>query len=103
MTLETNPNRLIKIGGITYKIIYIDTPCSEDMGRTEVVSSTICIYTRNVSKQKQEQTLVHEILHAMLHEAGLDDEVNNESLVAPLANMMYQVLKSNEYMIKEIW
>lgn len=101
MTPETKEPILIEIGGITYTVIFVDIPFDE-LGRTDVVSSTIYVYTNGVSKQKQEQTLVHEILHAMLHEAGLDDEVNNESVVLPLANMMYQVLKQNAYMIKEI-
>ena len=47
-----------------------------------------------IHKTRQDQTLVHELTHAMFFEAGLEDE---EDLVNRLGLILYQVLKDNDF------
>lgn len=60
-----------------------------------------CIYQKSLiqirkgmSLDKQQQTLLHEILHACLNEAGYTEQ--DEDLVNRLGIILYQVLKENE-------
>ena len=98
--LEDKESRL-EIGGIDYRVLYPYSMDDGSLGETDVGNSTIYVVTGETSVQKQQQTLIHEALHAMLHEAGLDDSVNDESLVLPLGNMLYQFIKNNELNFKE--
>lgn len=88
----------IKIGGITYQIMYQEKLVDEGKlvwGHTDYTNATICIDS-TLSKSKQRQTLFHEMAHAMLHEAGLDEDSAREGLVNPLGNMLYQVYEDNK-------
>ena len=51
---------------------------------------------KKLSNQKQNQTLTHEILHAMFHEAGLDKIANDEKIILPLGYVLYQFEKENK-------
>ncbi|GHP12991.1 hypothetical protein YK48G_04160 [Lentilactobacillus fungorum] len=85
------------IGGINYQIKFVknleDTnqPC---WGLTEYEKATIFLRD-GLSWQKRRQTLIHEMVHVMLHEAGLDDVCNDEKLVNPLGNVLNEVLADN--------
>lgn len=93
----------IKIGGITYDIEYKDTidvngdlnyfgTCDKKQAKIEI--STLA------NKQRQEQTLVHEILHAVFYEAGIVLD-NEEDIVNRVSLVLYQVLKDNDICLKE--
>ena len=93
----------IKIGGIHYDLAQQDNLEDKNesvWGFVEYENSIIHI-RGNMSKQKKAQTVIHESLHAMLHEAGLDDVANDEKLVTPLGNMIYQFIKENPELMNE--
>jgi len=46
-----------------------------------------------MSRDKKEQTLLHEMLHACFNEAGFDEQ--DEDVVNRLGIVLYQVLKDN--------
>lgn len=47
-------------------------------------------------------TLVHEIIHTILHERGFDQESDNETMVDGLAHALRMLVKQNPELIKEI-
>lgn len=87
----------LKIGGIKYQIQIVDK--LQDDGETvwgcvHFKESTIYIDSE-LNDQKRKQVIMHEAVHACLHEAGIDDECNNEQLVSPLANIFYEFVNDN--------
>lgn len=76
----------IKIGGLIYKIEYKDL--EESLGRTEYAKQIIQIDNKQ-TKEQQEATLVHEILHCSNNQRS---ELETEAL----AQSIYQILKDNK-------
>ncbi|WP_349516253.1 ImmA/IrrE family metallo-endopeptidase [Leuconostoc suionicum] len=93
----------IKVGGINYELIVkenLEDKNESVWGFVEYESSKIYVRS-NISKQKKLQTVVHESLHAMLHESGLDDYANDEKIVTPLSNMLHQFIVDNPSLLNE--
>ncbi|CAJ1188821.1 hypothetical protein CPEBRM1_ABPJDJAI_01093 [Companilactobacillus paralimentarius] len=89
----------IKIGGINYNVQIVERLQDNDeavWGCTDYKMATIFI-DEGLSSQKQNQVLIHETLHASLHEAGLDDICNDEKIVNPLGNILYQLIEENDF------
>lgn len=76
----------IKIGGLVYKIEYKDL--EESLGRTEYAKQIIQIYNKQ-TKEQQEATLIHEILHCVNNQ-------RSEPEVEALAQSLYQIIKDNK-------
>ena len=88
----------VKIMGIDYAIEFQNVPVDDGQlvwGYTDYSQAEIVLCS-TLSEEKKLQTFFHELVHAMLHEVGNDDQCNDESLVNPLGNVLYQVLKDNE-------
>ena len=89
----------INIGGVKYDVSLKKNLIEPDShqpvwGYTDYARSAIYIDNK-LSKQHIKQTLVHELVHAMLWETGAVDGYNDEKLVNSLGNMLYSVLRSN--------
>lgn len=89
----------VNVGGVKYSIYLKKNLIEPDShqpvwGYTDYARSAIYIDNK-LSKQHVKQTLVHELVHAMLWETGAVDGYNDEKLVNPLGNMLYSVLHSN--------
>ena len=85
----------VKIGGLTY-----DVELSNDLqgrqgnwGEIEYKSTTIRLDDR-LNKQVMNQTLIHEIMHGMFSEAGIEQD---EHKVDVLGKVLYQVLLDNDF------
>lgn len=94
----------VKIGGIKYPIIKEKNLKDKKVpvwGMTKYEDSEICV-NKDLGIQKQNQTIIHESLHAMLHEAGLDDYANDEKIVLTLGNIFYQFIKDNPRVVKQL-
>ena len=89
----------IKIGGIDYVVKYEEIECADGIqfGSVRYDKTEIVINDVKVTKQKQDQTLMHELIHAMLHEVGLDELSNDEVVVNQIGIILYQVLKDNDF------
>ncbi|QBX27358.1 hypothetical protein [Streptococcus parauberis] len=85
----------VKIGGLTYEIVKVnDLAIKEDViGRIKYYEAKIEL-EKWLSKQVEEQTLVHEILHGCFKEAGYDDQ---EEVIDRVGKVLYQVLKDNDF------
>ena len=85
----------VKIGGIVYPIEIKEdfTGDTGDWGQTNFKKTTITLDS-NMSKQRTEQTLVHEIVHGLFYEAGIEDD---EDEVNRLGLVLHQVLTDNDF------
>lgn len=86
----------IKVGGITYNVELVEYLPHEEAGNKwgecDYQHSTIKIW-KGLSLEKQGQTFIHELTHAIAHEAGIDDQ--DEDLINRFALVAYQVVKEN--------
>lgn len=87
----------IKVGGIYYDVEYkellseSDTQlgwCRYDKARIEI--------NNTVNEQVQEQTLIHELTHAIVREAGIDDEIDEDN-INKIGLILHQVLRDNDF------
>lgn len=90
----------LKIGGFIYRVERdINVADHSNSFGTTVNGKQVINVTNDVPLQKQEQTLIHEILHAIwfvygLKEAGFKPD-QQENIVDALSQGLYQVLKDN--------
>ena len=62
--------------------------------------STLAIAVKSTPHEtRKAQLLIHELCHAILFATGLEtnDIYNDENLIRPLANALWQVLKDNDF------
>lgn len=88
----------IKIGGMEYQVKEVkfgESNGDVTLGECHFETAGILI-NENLSDNRKEQTLFHEMVHAMLFEAG-SVEYDNEELVNQLGLIMYQVFKDNDF------
>lgn len=85
----------VKIGGIVYPIEIKDDLVGHtgNWGETNLKKTTIALDS-NMSKQRTEQTLIHEIVHCIFEEAGLEQD---EDKVNRLGIVLHQVLTDNDF------
>ena len=84
----------IKIGNMSYTVIESDFDDSKQMGSSDTVTQIIKLKP-SLSREKKEETLIHEIVHTILDLSEFDVESENEKLVTCIANGIYQVFKEN--------
>tara|TARA_R110002051_G_scaffold318947_1_gene402150 strand:+ start:1967 stop:2287 length:321 start_codon:yes stop_codon:yes gene_type:complete len=81
----------IVIGGHEYEVIFTDLQhedsSKELYGRHEVKDNIIYI-NKNIHKSRQQETLIHEILHAIHFNCGLK---HNEGYIDALSNGLFQL------------
>lgn len=84
----------IKVGGINYTIEMVEVidvggernfqgMCHFDKARIEILES--------LSDQRIEQTLIHELTHAIFYEAGYDEQ--DEDMINRVGIVLHQVVK----------
>ncbi len=88
----------IKVGGIVYDVEFKELEADQgvQLGWCKRAQTLIEVNNHNISKQLQQQTLIHEMTHAILFEAGLELE-NEEDAVNRIALVLHQVLKDNDF------
>ena len=89
----------IKVGGIVYKVEYKELEADEgiQLGWCKKSQSLIEINNHNVCEQLQEQTIIHEMTHAIFNESGLDLGDDEEDVVNRIGLVLHQVLKDNDF------
>lgn len=90
----------VKIGAVTYDVAFVDNLVSlRDDGTYKdlhgTVSYTTCMIKIEAEqdRQVQEATVLHEAIHAILHNAGQDE--HDENLVVALGFGLHALLKEN--------
>jgi Zn-dependent peptidase ImmA (M78 family) len=67
--------------------------------RYKQASMRIC---EGMTEDEAKITLVHEIIHAILHERAFDKQNNDEAMVDGLAHALRMLAKQNPELIKEV-
>lgn len=108
MTQEDGKIRLpasVKIGPIRYGIYDFDPEMADGMdawGSFDSSRAKILIDTRRPA-QVQAETLLHEIMHGLIHDAGLDFEDDDEELlVKRLAPRLAAFMGDNKAAVRAI-
>lgn len=85
----------VKIGGIEYKVKEIEGMEEEFdlLGQILYTRGTIKV-DADLATDRKEQVLVHEILHGVFFEAGIEEQ--DEDMINRVAIILHQVLKDND-------
>ena len=90
----------VKVGGICYNIEFKELESTDggvQLGWCDYAKSKIEINNHNVSEQKQKQTVIHEMTHAIMHEAGVGFGDDEERVVNHIGLILHQVLQDNDF------
>jgi Zn-dependent peptidase ImmA (M78 family) len=84
--------RKIDIMGVIYTVKEVDTVNKTDprKGEIDYLTNEIRI-DKNMPPSSKEQTLMHEILHAVFDLLGMDELAGNEAAVQSIATALHQV------------
>lgn len=94
--MKDNTPKNIKIGPIDYTVHKLSVKDNSQYG--------VCLYrhqriyiTPNMTHQQASDTLLHEVLHAIWNEAGLDHipDLNEETIVRTIATWLRAVIVDN--------
>ncbi len=88
----------IKIMGIPFKVIEKAVVCKGDSGLTRGVinfSNDTIEIDEELSPERKEQVLIHEVIHAIFDLIGDEDLVKDEKTVQSLSTALYCVIKEN--------
>lgn len=88
--------KLLKVGNLLYDVGELNVD-DKELGKSNHKYQWIKLHP-DLKTENKEETLIHEVLHQILDDAGYFDESDNEKLVNTLANGIYQVLKDNEFL-----
>src|SRR5690554_398632 len=95
--MNNNLPKTFRIGSVDYSIKEVEglhDPGQELLGSVTYHDTLIRIDSESDDSRKKD-VLIHELLHAMLYEAGYDEQ--DEELVRRLGNVLTQVLIDNDF------
>lgn len=88
---------VIEICGVPYSVEFVDDKyCGSNMGMTDFANAKIFL-RKNMPKQVQENTLLHEIMHICYRNGYLSQNDGEERVVEVLTNLLYPVILSNPF------
>lgn len=90
------PNK-VKVAGIEYVVEFpefVEIDGSRNYQGSASFRQDKIKVLNSLSKQRQEQVFVHELVHAIFNEAGYEED--DEDMVNRLGIVLYQVLKDNK-------
>jgi Zn-dependent peptidase ImmA (M78 family) len=94
----------VKVGGKTYKVNCVNHPVTANnqacYGTIDYCATEINISTMGNDEQTQEQTILHELLHAIEHDRDITLEDNWEAVINAFASGLHAVIKDNPNMFK---
>jgi hypothetical protein len=93
---RTFHGKQLKVGGAIYTVHEIDGLVRKlNLYGNVDFSDCIIQIDSAMSEERKEQTIVHEVLHAILFEAGYAPDDQDEDLVNRAANVLHQVIVDN--------
>lgn len=99
MSKKINIPKSIKVGGVNYKIEIMHLDKNDDgeqiLGYCQYLDNVIQI-NEDASPERQEQTLYHELVHAIFFETSNNEFQDNEKLVDSVGLMLHQIVKNNK-------
>lgn len=101
-----NIPRTIRIGSVDYTVEktdeYLKLDGKQCLGIIDYEKQTIRIANNLQHKQRQEQTFLHEVVHAITREFKIDFNEEEETIVDKLALGLHQVIRDNLDVVKSI-
>jgi hypothetical protein len=93
---RTFHGKQLKIGGAIYTVNEVDGLMRKLslFGNVDFSDCIIQIDT-DISDERKEQTLIHEMLHAVHFEAGYDPSDQDEDMINRASNVLHQVIVDN--------
>lgn len=89
--------KTLKIGGHEFKVLLVQSMASRDECYGKMWMDRLEIHIdSSVSKELQEETMLHEAIHAIDEENGLD---LTEQQVQSLGHGIYQLIKTNDLIL----
>jgi hypothetical protein len=85
--------KTVKVNAVEYTVSTREMDYK--LGHCDYAACELVIHTKQNAVRKA-KVLVHEILHAALYEAGLEN-LNNEDTVTKLEGVLYDLLKNNDF------
>lgn len=91
----------VKVGAITYTVNeQADmNDCFGVLGQI-IYPRTAITVDANMTEERKEQVFIHELTHAIFHEAGFDEQ--DEDVVNRVSMFLYQVLKDNQNLLNPL-
>lgn len=87
----------IKVGGLTYDVVEEEHFSSSDDDRNLWgycdYEKLIIKIRKSLSDQKKKQVLIHELTHAIFHEAGYKEQ--DEDMINRVSLILFQVIQDN--------
>ena len=88
----------VRIGGIDYIVKFIPNPCTGNSLCYGIFDSEKCVIELNSERELTHdrlcQTFLHEILHAVAHNQGVDGD-DDERMVTAMGRGLFQVIQDN--------
>lgn len=83
--------KTVNICGVPHEIVECsnDFDASAHFGQIDYTECKIKI-NKNMPKSMKESTIIHEMMHGILHHIGEDELAENEKFICVLANAIYQ-------------
>jgi hypothetical protein len=93
---RTFHGKQIKVGGAVYTVNEVEG-LMRKLSLFGNVDFSDCIIQidADLSEERKEQTIIHEMMHAIHFEAGYDPEGQDEDLINRTANVLHQVIVDN--------
>ena len=99
----TLPER-VKIGPIVYEVCVVERLTDAGNNRTlwgNVKQDECRVFLEaGISDQQKRQTLLHEVIHVLLHQSGRPEQAEDEGLVEALGHGFMAVLIDNPALIE---
>lgn len=93
--------KLVKVGAKNYSITCVDSKESPIFSKEDKIDGyidygecLISIKRDSLDPVFQQETLIHELLHALFYDSGMD-EFNNDKIIAVLAPRLMDLLVKN--------
>jgi hypothetical protein len=96
-------NNKIKVGPVTYDVKFLPAQVKDKYGLC-MYNKKIIYLNRNMHHSTASDTLLHEVLHAIWHEASIEQApiVEQEFIVNTTSTWLTMVLKDNPWLAKFI-
>jgi len=89
----------IKVGGVHYEVREVPELMRKyNLFGQVTYSDAVIEVERELPEERKEQVIIHELVHAMLFEAGIEEQ--DEDLVNRLGKVLHQVLRDNPNLLK---
>src|SRR5699024_3000159 len=95
--MSDNLPKSFRIGSVDYAVKEVEGlhDSGQELLGWIAYCDTLIRIDSDVSEGRKKNVLIHELLHAMLYEAGYDEQ--EEEMVRRLGNVMTQVLIDNDF------